>query len=204
MVVRAAGIWEKESILTAAYAYRVPDERIGSLQYRLAAEDMLAVHALTRPYFGWGTWGRNHPAEMGHDVERLATDGLWIIALGQRGVVGLVALTAVFLLPMARICRRLPVSTWSTPEMAPGVALSLVLTLFLIDSLFNAMVSPLYTLAAGAVTGWIVRMPMRPAMPSALPRVLVQRPSGPGPVLRSRFVATNAPPGGSRKPISAR
>ena len=54
--------------------------RVDSLRYRLDAEEILAEHALRQPVFGWGAWGRNRPARMGHDEPDMAPDGLWATA----------------------------------------------------------------------------------------------------------------------------
>lgn len=165
MGVRGLRVWDGSHLLEAV-ASLAPDKQ-GSLRYRMEAEDMLSEHALRRPVFGWGGHSRNRPAAMGHEVDNVATDGFWIIALGQRGIVGLTALTAIILLPATLVFRHIPVSAWLQPTIAPGVALALCLVLFMIDSLFNAMMNPVYVLTAGALTGvfisnvWQRRSPAR-------------------------------------------
>ena len=92
------GWWSGEDAVRLA---RVLDEdRGGSLEFRLRNEDILTAKALQRPVFGWGGWGRSRVYdEEGNDIS--VTDGLWIIALGNSGMVGLGSLTATILLPVA-------------------------------------------------------------------------------------------------------
>lgn len=149
--VRATGMWDGSHLVEAVSV--VSPDRVGSLQYRLEAEDILAEHALQQPVFGWGTWGRNLPRIMGGREDHFATDGLWIITLGQRGVVGLGAVTAVILLPLVLMWRRMPVERWSHPRAAAAAVLAVTLGLFMIDCLFNAMLNPIYLLAAGGLSG---------------------------------------------------
>jgi len=161
MGVRAPGIWDASHLLNAVQSIPMLDERTESFQYRLDAENILAEHAMRQPVFGWGAWGRNRPSNLGHEADAVATDGLWIIAFGQRGAVGLAALTAAMLLPILLIIRRLPAQAWWHPQGAPIAALCAVVILFMIDSLFNAMLSPVFVLVVGGLTGWLVTAPVR-------------------------------------------
>jgi hypothetical protein len=149
MGLRAPGLWDGSHLLNAVES--IVPVKLGSLRYRLEAEDMLSSHALRQPVFGWGAHGRNRPSRMGDDVENLATDGLWIITLGQRGIVGLVAMTATIMLPVLLAVRRLKADDWKHPSTAPLGALAVSLTVFMIDCLFNAMLNPVLLLAAGGI-----------------------------------------------------
>ena len=110
------------------------------------------ARALENPVFGWGGWGRSRV----HDAagkEATVADGLWIIALGERGFVGLVALGLTLLLPAARFAWLYPPRRWSEPAVAPAAAAAVLLALYAIDCLMNAMVNPVYLLAAGGLAG---------------------------------------------------
>ena len=73
---------------------------------------------MERPVWGWGGWGRNRVFDTsGRDVS--VTDGMWVIYLGVYGLVGLVAWTALLLLPSYLFLIRYPVRSWATPEVAP-------------------------------------------------------------------------------------
>ena len=151
MAARAPGAWSGESLVELARSY-INAERAESLEFRLINEDMLAAKALQRPMFGWGGWGRNRVFdEQGRDIS--VTDGMWIIALGTNGLVGLASLTLVFLLPVALLLRRCPAGSWGDPEVAPAAGLAVLMGLCLIDYLSNALINPIYMLAAGSLMG---------------------------------------------------
>lgn len=179
MGVRAVGLWDGSHLVDAARAV-AGEDRAGSLQYRFDAENILARHAMRSPIFGWGGHSRNRPSEMGYDVENLATDGLWIITLGQRGFVGLGAMAAIVLLPVVLLWRKLAGHGWSHPLMAGPAVLSVLLALFMIDSLLNAMMNPIFLLTAGGLGGWLTyglsaRRVAQPVM--ARPTPLSQHPT---------------------------
>ena len=91
--------------------------------------------------------------ERGRDMA--VTDGQWIITFGQRGLIGLVALTMIILLPPVLVFRRFPARRWNVAALAPAVALSVILVLYMIDNLFNAMVNPVFVLVAGGLAGLV-------------------------------------------------
>jgi hypothetical protein len=161
MGLRITGAWDGSHLVRTVEAVPFVQDRAESLQYRLEAEELLAAHALRQPAFGWGGWGRNRPARVDESAEEVATDGLWIITLGQRGMVGLLAVTAVILLPGALFLKRMPLRAWRRPETAPAAVMSVMLVLFMIDSLFNAMLNPIYLLAAGGVSGFLISSAVR-------------------------------------------
>jgi hypothetical protein len=118
-----------------------------SLQFRLDNEDLLIAKALQRPIFGWGGWGRN----LVYGVRPTVTDGLWIVAFGCNGFLGLCLFTAALLLPPVLFVRRFPVERWSDPDLAPAAVIAVILDLFLLDSLSNGMLNVIYLIAAGGL-----------------------------------------------------
>jgi hypothetical protein len=149
MGFRMSGHWSGEALASLS-ADVISEARADSLRYRLRQEDMLSEKALQRPVFGWGGWGRNRVRDdAGRDIS--VTDGLWIIALGNYGFVGLSSLTASLLTPALLAWWRLPVRSWATPALASTTALTVALTLYMIDSIPNGMVNPIFLLTAGAV-----------------------------------------------------
>lgn len=150
--VRASGEWTGESVV-AFVAENVEEDRARSLEFRLNNENLLVKKALDRPAFGWGGWGRNRVINEETGRDQTVTDGLWVIALGDRGLVGLLALGAALLLPVLRFAALHPAEAWSARAVAPAAALAVVLALWSIDSLMNAMVLPVYLLIAGALAG---------------------------------------------------
>lgn len=145
--VRATGSWDGAEMLEAAQEVAGPD-RARSLGVRLRNEDILVEHALKRPVFGWGGWGRNRPEGV-----RTITDGMWVIAIGQRGIVGLGLLLGMMLMPVVVVLRRLRPRTWRDPATAAPLALGMLLMLHMIDSLLNAQPNPVFILAAGGLAG---------------------------------------------------
>ena len=121
------------------------------MRARLDQEDVLSAKSLQRPVFGWGPWGEFRVNEKGEGLVA-ATDGLWIILFGKFGLPGLISFTALLLLPVVLLVWRLPARLWSDRRALLPVSLALVLILFMIDSLSNAMPNPIFVVIAGALT----------------------------------------------------
>ena len=148
MAYRATGAWSAEMLVDIAAS--IHKQRGDSLQDRLRNDSMLAEKALQRPVFGWGGWGRARIyREDGKDIS--ITDGLWIIVLGNTGIAGLTALTAVLLIPPLLFVRRYPVQIWTNPQVAPTAVMAIMVVLYMIDNLFNSMFNPLYVMSAGGL-----------------------------------------------------
>jgi hypothetical protein len=132
-------------------------ERVQSLQVRLDNENLLTAKAMQRPIFGWGRWARSHVYDAsGKDIS--ITDGLWVIALGESGLVGLIAISATLLLPTLLLWKRMPSYYWFQPQTAGLAALAMLAVLHMTDNLFNAMVNPLYILAVAGVNNMLVEL----------------------------------------------
>lgn len=157
MTARINDWWQAQQIIDLAMS--VDEERGTSLQGRIENEALVAEKAMGRPIFGWGQWGRwrVYDEHTGKDIT--VADGMWIITLGQTGLVGLAALCASLLLPVWLLVRTIPVHLWSTPAAGPPAALGAVLLVYMIDLLPNAMLSPVYLLIAGGLTSLYVGAP---------------------------------------------
>jgi hypothetical protein len=149
ITARSFGGWSGADILSLASA--VSQDRESSLATRLDNENLLVAKALQRPLFGWGGWGRNRVTDEETGEDASITDGLWVIAVGVNGMTGLAALFGSLLLPVALLMRKVPVRTWLDPAVAAPASLAVVLALYAIDCLFNAMVNPVFTVCAGAL-----------------------------------------------------
>ncbi len=128
-------------------------DRAQSIEYRFIQEEVLMRSAMQRPIFGWARAGGFNPP--GPDGKTAVTDGLWIIVFGWMGAVGLAALNAMLLLPTALFIHRYRPKTWQDPEVASVTTLAIILPLFMVDNLSNAMLNPVYAIAMGAVSGYI-------------------------------------------------
>lgn len=176
MGLRATQLWSGDEMANLAGKV-VGAEKEQSLRYRMKNEDLLAAHARERLMFGWGGWSRSHvfSEETGRDLTII--DGLWIIALGQKGVVGLMALTSMFLLPVL-LWVRLPQHWRRSAQLAGASALVIFLPIYMLDNLFNAMVNPIYAVAAGGVTALAWQLAPRVSRVARAAGVVVRQ-SGP-------------------------
>lgn len=155
--LRLTDMWSGAEVVNLLHA-EVDEGRARSLQVRLDNEVILKNHALKRPIFGWGGWGRNHVYEYSEEkLKHTVTDGFWVVALGKQGLVGLLGLVGTLLLPAFLLSRRYPGGRWSSTAVAPAGAVATLLVVYMIDSLFNAMVNPFYFLMAGAMSSYVWR-----------------------------------------------
>jgi hypothetical protein len=137
-----------------------PPERVQSAEFRFNNEEILADKARQSIVFGWGGYGRNRVYARdwkGDLVDITVTDSLWIIAFGVNGIVGLSSITASMLLPVASLfVLRYPASTWSHRKIAPAAVLALVLALYMLDCILNAMTNPIFALTSGGISGLVL------------------------------------------------
>ena len=152
IVSRDVGILSTERLTN--YASIISSDRARSLYGRLYHEERLVEKAWQRPLFGWGGWGRNRVYNAyGEDTS--VTDGLWIIAFGVYGLVGLVSLGMILLLPTFAFYRKYHVEDWAQAQFTPMVAFITILPLYTIDCLMNAFVNPIFTVVSGGMLGWL-------------------------------------------------
>jgi hypothetical protein len=133
-----------------------PRERVNSLKFRFDNEKLLADKAKKKIAFGWGGWGRNRVYQYGWDgksIDISVTDSLWIVAFGQNGFIGLSSVFLTFLVPTIGFLQRYPATMWFYPNVAPAAAIAVVLILYAIDSLSNALINPIFILACGGIAG---------------------------------------------------
>jgi hypothetical protein len=170
VAARTVGGWDAGLLKETASA--IGNARLYSLETRLTSEDML-WHWVQ----GNLPFGKCRLVELMHGrhvTGKFIPDGLWLIALGKYGLVGLVSMFGVLLLPVAAYLRRLKPRVLMSPEMTGATVLMAVLVMYAMDNLLNALLNPIYLLAAGglAVCGAPRRQPvavpqqLRPAAPS--------------------------------------
>jgi len=137
-----------------------PEERVESMEFRFNNEELLVDKARQKIVFGWGGYGRNRVYERdwkGDVVDISVTDSLWIIAFGINGAVGLISLTASLLLPVVVFLKRYSANLWSNRKVAPAAVLAVLIALYMLDCLLNAMVNPIYVIACGGIAGFAMR-----------------------------------------------
>ncbi|MEH2557279.1 hypothetical protein V1286_004808 [Bradyrhizobium algeriense] len=137
--------------LMVELAQSVSFDRASSLQVRFENEASLLERALQRPIFGWGRYGRSRIYdEGGKDVS--VTDGHWVIAIGQFGILGFVAefgLLALCVIKAAAAARH----ARSFKENILLTALALIVATNVVDLLPNASLLPMTWLFSGALLG---------------------------------------------------
>jgi hypothetical protein len=132
----------------------ISEDRGGSLKYRFDNEDILLARALERPFFGWGRYGRNRVYEENSGNDNSVTDGLWIIALGTSGILGFIAQFGVLTLGVFRAA---PVLKSSRDGILLS-ALSLIVSVNILDLLPNSGLLPWTWLLCGALLGRAERL----------------------------------------------
>ena len=151
LYVGVTGTFTGDQIVSVV-AEKLDPERASSLKFRFDNEEILSDKARQRMVFGWGGWGRNRVYnDRGDDIS--TTDSLWILAFGINGAVGVISLTASLLLPVLGFLLRYPATLWHHRKLAPAAAIAVLLALYMLDCVLNAMVNPIYALAAGGIAG---------------------------------------------------
>ena len=105
--IRLPNLWSGQQavdLITAVIGY----DRAESLEYRFKCERLLGDHALERPIFGWGGYGRGLVHFDAEKTKPVPPDGLWIGVLGSKGFVGMTLIYLSLVLPAALFVRRFP------------------------------------------------------------------------------------------------
>ncbi|HUR29091.1 MAG TPA: O-antigen ligase domain-containing protein [Planctomycetota bacterium] len=153
VAVRVSGYWSGEQLVQAVS--KVSEDRASSLAYRIHSEESLRVRAAEKPLFGWGGWNRSitHRADDPDQATLVTIDSLWIILFGKNGYAGLVSVLLLFLVPVLMLWKHCSPGLWDGGGAVWPWTIALVLTLYALDGLANAMLNPVYLLMAGALCG---------------------------------------------------
>ena len=148
-LLRAEGLFPDKLLVNIAEQVSV--DRAGSLETRFDQEQQLLDRSSERPIFGWGRFGRSRVYdEYGKDTS--LTDGLWIITLGQFGLVGFLAQFGLLALPVFRAASSLKFAT-SDQDKLFLAALALIVALGLVEQLPNSSLGSWNWLLAGSLLG---------------------------------------------------
>lgn len=143
--VRASGNFTGETLVSITEQV-FGENRSGSLQFRLDNEDVIIEHAITgRPWLGWGSWGDYLVND------NTVPDGMWVIALGKYGIIGLTALTLTLLTGPTLMLLGLHRKYLRLPDAAPALILSTIMILFSLDCLMNSFPNAVFGLMGGGV-----------------------------------------------------
>jgi hypothetical protein len=150
--VRTTGVLSTTTLARATSV--ISPERAQSFTFRLHAEDAVAAHVLRQPIFGWSTRGFNKMSDGSSEV----VDGLWIIAFGEYGLVGLMAVLLLHLVPFLIVIYKVPPKRWRDDPFAfLAGAMGVVIVIIAMDNVFNAMVNPMFLLLIGALPALVTR-----------------------------------------------
>ncbi len=148
-LLRAGDYFPTERLVDVAEAFN--KDRAASLSVRFNQEQKLLEHASERYWFGWGRYGRSRVYEESGKDSTL-TDGLWIITLGQFGLIGFLAQFGLLALPVFAAAASFRYID-SPRDMIVLCVLALIVAFTVIEQLPNASISAWSWLTAGALLG---------------------------------------------------
>jgi hypothetical protein len=147
---RTIAQWNGEGLTDISRKY-VGGDRSESLEFRFDNEKMIVDRSMKRPLFGWGGYARAFPLDdVGHTA--WVPDSLWIVTFGTYGAVGLVALL-MLQAPVLVLLVRLRSAVWRNPQASGVAVFAVLLLLFAIDNMLNAMPNPIFILGLGGMSG---------------------------------------------------
>ncbi len=149
-VLRTVGGWHAQELRDVAAI--VAEKRIHSFEFRLNSEDALWKWVQGGVLFGRGRLESLMVAGK-DEFGAFIPDGLWLIALGKFGALGLAAMLASLLMPPALYLARHSPRDIVGSRYAGATVMAAVLILYTLDNLLNAMVNPIYLLGAGGLVG---------------------------------------------------
>jgi len=142
-ILKANGWVPDQFVLNKVAQYS--QERAESLQYRFVNEQLYLNKALERPWFGWGGYGRWRAYGAG------ASDGAWVITLGEWGFWGYYARFAMVLASSYLALKRLKELDISQQRILGG--LSLIVGFCALDLIPNGLWNMLTVFYCGTLVG---------------------------------------------------
>lgn len=146
--------WDGSQLVSAAHL--ISPRAAESVMARLQSEEGLWVLTQRDLLLGRGRFDYAG-TRLAEDAPMIIPDGLWMIALAKHGLVGVALLISMLLLPTWVFVARYGPRLWRHTAVAPALGWSVILALYLTDCLMNAMVNPIFLLAAGGLAA--VRSP---------------------------------------------
>jgi hypothetical protein len=152
-VLRLYDVFPTKTLVEIANS--IDEQRASSLGYRFDQEALLLERAFQRLLLGWGRFGRNRifiEDWRGIGGDASVTDGLWVIVLGQFGLVGFIAEFGLLAFPVFRAAKALKFAE-SFSECVLLSALALMVAVNIVDLLPNSALSPWTWLLTGSLLG---------------------------------------------------
>jgi hypothetical protein len=146
-MLRSYGLIPVQQISNAANSISL--DRSKSLETRITNEELLLAKAQQKPWFGWGTWGRNRVRDEYTGLDVSVTDGGWIIEFGTFGWLGYLSLFGLFAVAGFRALGA--VGDQITPASVTIGGLSLLLAINVVDMIPNSNMTTMTLLLAGSM-----------------------------------------------------
>ncbi len=153
-VTSSMGVFPHQQLVNAAAS--VSPERAQSLGFRFEQENTLLEHALKKPLFGWGSWGRNRVYDPETGVDLSVTDGNWIATLGSGGWLRFIGWFYFVVMAIYLAYRSQNHLRGAEDEKNKQLLMSLhslIVALILIDQMPNSSLQSLYWLIIGGLFG---------------------------------------------------
>ncbi len=150
MAARSVGGWDGANLVTLI-SDAFGEDRSLSLKCRFDNENLLLEKAMQKPVFGWGPNGRNLVTNPINGTIESIPDGLWVIAIGSTGIVGLCAFYGALTVPTLALLKKLKPVVWSDPMVAGTASFAVLLVSHAIDNTMNCMPNPLFILGLGGL-----------------------------------------------------
>lgn len=126
-------------------------ERVESMRFRFDNEIVMTEHAMKRPWFGWGGFGRDRIYDVNTGNSLVVQDGYWIITLGVRGVFGYLLLYGLYTWPLFVIWWRFEVLKDPRDQIITG-AYAIMTAIMVFNSIPNMAMNVMpYTLGAAVL-----------------------------------------------------
>lgn len=151
--------------IISSAASKISTDRSRSFNVRVVNEQMLLTKANQKPFFGWGTWGRNRVFERDTGKDISVTDGGWIIQFGSFGWLGYISVFGLFAAVGFQALRAM--DSRITPGNVTLGGLTLLLAVYVLDQVPNANPLSLTFLIAGVV-GTAARVRRHKAAPRTM------------------------------------
>jgi hypothetical protein len=146
-VLRTYSIIPVQHISSAATSISL--DRSRSFETRVENEELLLGKALQKPWFGWGTWGRNRVRDQYTGQDITVSDGGWIIEFGTFGALGYISLFGLLAATGFGAFRSIGREVTRASVTTGG--LSLLLAVNIVDMVPNSNMTPLTFLIAGSI-----------------------------------------------------
>lgn len=156
-VLRSTPVIPVQGIVNLAMS--TSPERGRSLEFRLMNEEQLLARAMEKPLLGWGGSGRSLLVDPYDGGLEAIPDGLWVIYLGSRGLLGYLSGFLLLSAPVFMMYRA--VSKHNAKQSNEYIllgAMGVAVAMNIIDLIPNATLTPITWLICGTLLGNATRV----------------------------------------------